>query len=333
MTRVPHTLSLHARVDLSGAEAAFERLLDWARRLSLGPLAEFSIGGGETHKGDEAELRRYRDIANSDGVVLAWPVSRGLDFVAGSSRVGRGWELDFRIDTSDPQAESTVVRDTLETLESCVIGMLDDPCVTNAIVRREGAGTARLPRPAEIDIGSTLIVTKGSLAWFFDDVDAVLGTGWDERLERDGRILLRRAAGLIDGLEYRHKVQEQQWTLARLARPKMTMYDLGTVPDEEWPIYHTGAPRLETVGYLESEHLLELSCVLTGPNHHIQGWEICNLAEIVQRRQLPDGRPIERVRVVFLEREQAMRERRPLLDNGIEVYCLDEEAELVRIEE
>jgi hypothetical protein len=56
------------------------------------------------------------------------------------------------------------------------------------------------------------------------------------------------------------------------------------------------------------------------PRLHIQGWEIYNVSELIEVEKLEDGRPVDTVRIVFLNREMAEREKRPLLDIGAQVW-------------
>ncbi len=61
--------------------------------------------------------------------------------------------------------------------------------------------------------------------------------------------------------------------------------------------------------------------------------EIYELRSMINKKALPDGRPCEAFHVVFHDKAMAEREKRPLLDLGVQVFYEDERGERVEIVE
>lgn len=90
---------------------------------------------------------------------------------------------------------------------------------------------------------------------------------------------------------------------------------------DELELFEAGDKRLYPVG-VDAAGIFELSCLLER-GAHVRGWEIFQLWEIRERRQLPDGHPVSGIRVVFLEQWMAESKKRPLLDIGAQVFYED----------
>jgi hypothetical protein len=74
-----------------------------------------------------------------------------------------------------------------------------------------------------------------------------------------------------------------------------------------------------------------MSCVLPA-GAHIPGWQITRLFELIEKKQVPDGRPLDALRIVFLRRAEAEQEKRPLLDIGVQVYWQSDTGDIVAVE-
>jgi hypothetical protein len=154
---------------------------------------------------------------------------------------------------------------------------------------------------------------------------------WDVREEHGDRTLLIRAVEAKDSVDMLRRSIGPQWEMARAAKPGRVHHVVPSVEPEEESIYLQGDSPLKTVGYLEKEKLVEMSCVLP-KNAHIPGWQIHNLLERILSKTVPDGRPLETLRIVFLDRWAAEQEKRPLLDIGAKVYWQGDSGDIVPVD-
>jgi hypothetical protein len=166
----------------------------------------------------------------------------------------------------------------------------------------------------------------------YEDVNAFWNAGWDHRENFRSGAMLSRGTTLIEDDSYVEKFLEMEWTLARAAKPGKTKYFNVEVEPELESIFSRGESVLKPVGYAEEALLAEYSCYL-GEGEHIPGWEIYGLRTMINARALHDGRPLDVARIVFVTREMAIRERRPLLDIGAKVFYQDAPDKLVEITE
>jgi hypothetical protein len=131
--------------------------------------------------------------------------------------------------------------------------------------------------------------------------------------------------------------------LARIAKPRQTMYfapwhgpqsaafapwwEYGDIIADE----RAGYPALSFVGYNPATRTVEYAgfCTNTdiakgGPDpRHVLIREIHEVRALVKAQKDREGRPVDTVRIVFLEEWMARRERRPLLDVGARVFFMD----------
>ncbi|MBZ0121825.1 MAG: hypothetical protein K8H88_32835, partial [Sandaracinaceae bacterium] len=135
-----------------------------------------------------------------------------------------------------------------------------------------------------------------------------------------------RALDAADGPTLLERIQDSQWALVRAAKPGRTKYWFPRPTDREKPIYRRGERHLQVVGHDPRTGLMELSCVL-GPGEHIQGWEIDDLRFAIHSKRIK-RRKLTETRVVFLDREAAEREKRPLLDIGARVFVQEAQGDV-----
>jgi hypothetical protein len=186
-------------------------------------------------------------------------------------------------------------------------------------MRREGDGPDCLP---EVPIAEShrhiVVTTEREVAAAYDDPRAFWAS-WDSREQVGDQVLLCRALNTTTSASYLRAVLEHQAAMARAAKPRLTRYFSPRVMPEERPIYSAGEPRLLPVGYEATSRMVEYSC-LVEPDEHIHLWEIDALRKQLRDKKLADGRQIDAVRVVFFDKQMAMREKRPLLDVGARVF-------------
>lgn len=66
---------------------------------------------------------------------------------------------------------------------------------------------------------------------------------------------------------------------------------------------------------------------------YIQGWEIFKIWIMLNKGQMKDGKEVKSVKVVFVNKEKAEREKKPLLEAGAKVIYMNEKGEEVEIRE
>jgi hypothetical protein len=197
-------------------------------------------------------------------------------------------------------------------------------------VTRQAGGANCLPRVPLADAHRHVVLTtRADIEAAYDRPD-VFSNAFDAWEEMGDRILLMRAMDAVDNVSFLDAVQDGQRAMARAAKPGGTSYGHPVVRPEERPIYAAGEPTLLPVGYLSDAHLVEYSCALS-PGEHVHGWEVDALHQQIIDHHLPDGRPIDAVRVVFFAAATAEQERRPLLDVGAKVFHAADSGELVAI--
>ena len=201
----------------------------------------------------------------------------------------------------------------------------------SATLRTEGAGMRCLPEVPLVEDASRLAATnRAEVDASYESPDAFWKAGWTQVAEREGQILLARALDVATGTSPLMRIIDDQWAMARAAKPGLTDYKRPEVHPAEKPVFEAGAARLEAVGYSADEQLLEYSCVLER-DEHLRGWEIFALANIVKQGAASDGRVVKTVRIVFLDEWAARQERRPLLDVGCRVFFTAEDGSLTEL--
>ncbi|MBL8742670.1 MAG: hypothetical protein JNK04_16295 [Myxococcales bacterium] len=168
-----------------------------------------------------------------------------------------------------------------------------------------------------------LFAAKVTLDEDYEDVGACRTCpGVDFETTADYLFVTRGLTAISDADFLRTSLQ-QCWHFARAAKPGVVTY--GELPHEKHvDIYRAAPSRLRPVGYADG--LAEYACYLER-EEHIAGWEIDDLQRMLKEGRFSDGRPLYTLRVAFPNREQAVREKRPLLDCGIKVVFTERGSE------
>lgn len=206
------------------------------------------------------------------------------------------------------------------------------PIAEAAIERKGDAGTcipfvplAKTRRPA-------VLTSDEEVEREYDRVEDFWSAGW--RIEPFGKQkLLTRCQDVVSLGDILSGIRDHQWQMARAAKPGRTKYGHPTIAPEEKEVYEEGEARIYPVGLHRKIGVVQYSCVLE-PGEHLHGWEIFYLRSLVAEKKMQDGTPVSGVRVVFLEPWMAESEKRPLLDNGVQVLYEDANTgDLVAIEQ
>lgn len=161
---------------------------------------------------------------------------------------------------------------------------------------------------------------------------AAFWRSWDTQRElRDGRVLLTRALGVLDERDFKRAVYPRIWQLVHAARPgRCSGFDVADLWPQDLPYFEEGEGFLRQLGYDAGEQSIEFTAAVPA-GQHLLPREIMLWARHLSDGRLPSGEPLRRVKFTFVDAAMAAREKRPLLDAGIEVWCYTPDARLVQV--
>ena len=310
-TYLPDHVMLDSQLAAPDFRAAIERLLTCAGAARMAAVERWAVPVDSSPRTGDLLANLPADPARpsveltlADGSLAALSPHEGI------------WRVDVALKVDKSRLES--VPEQVARAHAFCRAMLADDALRAGQVRWQGNGADFLPKvPLAGDRTWVVLVTSDEVQTAYDRPDDFFAA-WEEREERAGRVLLARALGARDNLEFARAVVEGQWRMARAAAAGRTEYEPPMIRAGEDEVYRSGEPVLEPVGYLPGEALAEYAAVVES-DRHVNGWEIFERTEQLQAGALQDGRPLKAVRVVFPERRMADAEKRPLLDNGIHV--------------
>ena len=187
-------------------------------------------------------------------------------------------------------------------------------------------GPTAMPSPPRIKYDFlAVVISEDAIRENYSDPEAFLQVDWGRR-ERNGDLwLLERAEGCVHTHEFFETVNPLQRELARIAKPCRTKYPYGDIFDKEVEkIYRSGKRLMRIANYLAEEQQLIMSA-LPEDGEHIPGWEIDTLFSVIVRGWAKSKeQPVKEVRVIFLDKETAEREKRPPMDIGAKVGYLQD---------
>lgn len=221
--------------------------------------------------------------------------------------------------------KSTLTRDaaarSLTEAASLFVSLARSGVIDSAkLLRGESSGGAPTPPLSDCDMHA-VVIAPSEIAAVYGRPDVLSEHGWDTERLSDDRWLLNRALDALDDVDFELSTGEHQWALARLAPPGKTRIGPPDIrSDEMRALLSRGEPTLLR-SYSSAERELVFSAVLPA-GVDVRPWEIWQIQHVVTARETDSAEPVERVRVVFADRETAEREKRPLLDVGAVVQFL-----------
>jgi hypothetical protein len=321
----------------------------WLREAGLGGIYRYSVAGmdGEDVPGSQADLE-LRISTHEDGpgnphyFKMTTEDDSELSFVRGLG--GRTtWTIEGRY-----PSETIPTVEWMEAMAKLCIAAASIPGLQRQELERDTAWADFPPQPPLAGCNHVVTVTDAMVAAAYNDPSSLphswQGSFYDcwDRVERvgDQRVCIR-ALDKLDVEQWLAATFETTMHLARLAKPKKTRYlppgnvrpafaawwEYGDLIDEE----KAGYPALKFTGYDPTTRTVEYAGFCTdtrvsqgGPDpRHVLIREIHSVRALVKAKKDRDGRPVDTVRIVFMEEWMARRERRPLLDAGARVYFMD----------
>ncbi len=235
--------------------------------------------------------------------------------------------LDF---ASEPKTKAFVLNNisqllkTLRTLCSIIN-------VEKAVIERQGGGVECLPfLPVARARTYAVVFSEKDVNDSFNDPDFFWKAWHTNELLGDTMHLVVRAENAASAADFLDTVQESHWAMARTVKSGHKPYGSVTLLPEEKMLFTQGAPQLREVGYYSDSKELELTC-LTVPDDHIRPYEIYGIYQDLRRGYLSDGSKIKTIRITFIDKKSAEKEKQPLLDVGAEVFYFDDKGEYVKL--
>lgn len=192
-----------------------------------------------------------------------------------------------------------------------------------------GGPTAAGPQPPLAADAIVLCVETPSIEREYGTVERYLGA-FDHH-ERFGKLVLVTRALDADIRLRRRRLLDSSGALARLARPRRTLWIPPIPPPLGLPLERPDRPALRYSGVREPGPVAEYTCSISA-GQHIHPAEIAALQGLLGRTEtLPDGRHVAGVSVFFSEEARARAEFRPLADIGARVFLQVDGGELTEL--
>jgi hypothetical protein len=323
---VPKYLYFHGHLFLAKIAQALDAMLDGAFAAQLPGVTGWRAGGGPLQRG-------ARELAAAAGKASSLDLRLGLDTLAYIEQSQAAAEAvdpwcDVRLHLPVGDDYVAAVRQGQSLAEHL---MFHGALATGSLERGGGGGGSCVPEPPIARRNLLVVAHHADIENAYSDLQT-FHRAWDDGVEANGCCLLIRAVEAARGPDFLAAIQEDQWALARAARPGLTKYPDPWVADEEAAVYRRSPAYLQEVAYLTSAGVVEYTSV-AAPGQHLAGWEVDRLAALVRSGRMGDGRPIHEVRVVFLDKDAAETEKGPLLDQGIRVLTLGENGQPQALEQ
>ena len=309
------------------------------REAGLGEIVRYDVAGTEsddvpgTQAKLEAEIARLGP-AEAHYFVMVTKDQTRLIFSRGAG--GRPvWDVEAR-----PASKTKPQIKWMEAMAKLAIASARIPGLQHQVLARHESSRAEFPpQPPFARINHLVTVTEVQVADAYEDPTSFFHC-WD-RVERIGDLYVCiRALDKLDDEAWLAWTFESTMHLARIAKPKKTLYVNPTWHSNFAPWWEygdiiaderAGYPALSFVGYDPSTRTVEYAgfCTNTdiakgGPDpRHVLIREIHEVRALVRAKKDREGRPVDTVRIVFVEEWMARRERRPLLDVGARVFFMD----------
>ena len=234
--------------------------------------------------------------------------------------------LESGLELDDPDD----VRQALTCQAAVVRAFCDRFDVRNAHVRR--VASTYVPRaPQGWDERPVMVVARRDVEAGYAD-PGPYWRSWDTRDELgDDRVLVTRALDVLDERDYKRAVYPRIWELVHAARPgTCTRFGVADLWPQDLPHFDEGEGFLRQLGYDARDQSIEFTAVVPD-GEHLRPREIMLWARHLSNGRLPAGELLSRVKFTFVDAAMADREKRPLLDAGIEVWCYAADGTLVQV--
>lgn len=338
-TRIDATVILPPSVSVAGALALLAETL---RAQPGAAVTGWTPGpGGHSTAGTLDDLLATLDRAPAPLTLSLDLASRGLGWVlikryqgtggvAPEETYGHADCLVVACESGLELDEPAEVQEALSRQAAIVHAFCERFDVWNAHLRR--VASHFVPRaPQGWDERPMMVVSRDEVGHSYPDPEAYWRS-WDtQRPLRDGRVLVTRALHVLDERDYKRAVYPRIWELVYAAAPgSCSGFDVADLWPQDLAYFDEGEGFLRQLGYDPREQSIEFTAAVPA-GEHLRPREIMLWARHRRNGRLPTGEPLKRVKFTFVDAAMAAREKRPLLDAGIEVWCYAPDATLVQV--
>jgi hypothetical protein len=307
-----------------GAAALARRWLELLGAFRSGPLASWEVGPGTPARGSGTEELLAALAARPRAGSFALDTEAGAWVTVTADPDEERWTAHCHPPTTE--TDERLVADWLTGALDVVRRLPADEHVATAVLSRQPlAETQFVPAPPLARWNHAIITDDAEVATGYLRPE-VFWTAWDGHQRIGGKRLVWRAAGAVREEDWAVTVLADQLELARAARPGLTWWFHPVEVDWNEPLVAPPEHRLEVVGYLPGEQVLELAGWFD-EDEHVPLADILTIRALTEAGRTSDDRPLRTVRVIFPEADMAAREAVPLLDVGAEVLYEDREGE------
>lgn len=216
------------------------------------------------------------------------------------------------------KGDEAICRRALRVLTALLQELFATGDLEEGTVRRVGKTVEGLPLTPVGQGYVALVTTDAEVDAAYRDPSA-FWNAWDHHQKAGDRHLLVRGVEAATSAEWFQALFENEWAMARAARPGRTRIGLRRAPEGCEGILMKGKGCMREVGVRDG--LVELAAFVP-EGAHIPPWEILSWNEILLRGKRDDGSHVSSLRVVFRNERMARAEGIPLVDIGAQVAFL-----------
>lgn len=232
-----------------------------------------------------------------------------------------------RLTVNIGEISSEAYQSKYRIVKDIVYQFIDSSDVQKATVKRWAPSIKCIPVVPVVKDYQLILTTATEIEASYENCDAFYSLAWDKVEKIGDLIILERASYYVDNISFLKHIWWDQWTLARIAKPGLVKYYAVQLQEDEKPIFYQGEQLLHPSEYFADEKRKVYSASVSVQNH-INGWEIFALREALQKGRTLDGEEVRYIDVIFVDRDMAACERRPLLDIGCRVFFFNDDGEL-----
>ncbi len=305
--------------------------IEIAAAAGFGEVTKFGLANDENwRKGSHAAMAKALAAEKHSSHYARMGFASGIEITCVHRQGGRPeWLVD-----SIPARPDRAWLESVCRLAECAFTNPSKQAMWIGVGRNDGHGELSfVPQPPIAELRHVVMTDTAQVEANYDE-PKVFWKQWRTVHKRGTSRLCVRATRSADAGDFLGEVFESTMEMVRAAKPNKTTYgemkkwppnlrafwQLGPSSEEL-----AGLPALKLVGYDASTKTLEYAGVLEkagDEKRHVLVKEIGDINVITLAKKDAEGRPVDTVRVVFVEEWMARQERRPLRDVEARVYFM-----------
>jgi hypothetical protein len=306
-TSNPQIIRLRAELSEKDLPSVAQRVLRIASDVGMGSAVAF-----ESPLGAKAQAMARLDLTKLVRSQVRFSLESGAHLSLSSH--GAGSLLQGSRSQDSPLSEDEV-RASQARQSKLVEALLEAGMLVSGHVERLEEGLDAVPSVPLARRLVSVAVTAEQVEQAYREPQA-FWAAWGARTKAGELHLLSRHLDVASTADWFRAIFEDQWAMARAARPGDTFFGGKVVPDGCEELLMRGKGRLSQVGYRDG--VVQLAGFVP-EGEHVPPWEILTWSEVLSRGSLDDGSPVSELVIVFRNEAMARREATPLLDMGAKV--------------